>query len=135
MSNSASIDRSTVAKDWHARGFSCGIWIDHAGREWSCHPHETDELFMMMSGELELEMEGQSIQPSVGEEIRIPAGVSHIIRNVRGKTARWLYGQRREPITSTQTPDASQKLSFRSEVKETRRALKREPALEVPKGT
>ncbi len=95
MSNSVFIDRSDIAKDWHARGFSCGLWIDHAGREWSNHPRQTDELFMMMSGELELELEGQSIRPSVGEEIRIPAGMPHTIRNIGGKTARWLYGQPR----------------------------------------
>ena len=107
------IDRSNVAKDWHARGFSCGMWIDHAGREWSCHPHETDELLMMMSGELELEMEGQSIHPSVGEEIRIPAGVPHIIRNVRGKTARWLYGQRREPIYNLNSAPIFQQFHYK----------------------
>lgn len=133
MSNSASIDRSTVAKDWHARGFSCGLWIDHAGREWSCHPHETAELFMMMSGKLELEMEGQSIQPSVGEEILIPAGVPHIIRNVRGKTARWLYGQRREAITSTQSPHSFQEIPHSTEVRRERGAERREPVLGVSK--
>ncbi len=111
MSNPVSLDRSNVAKDWHARGFSCGLWIDHAGREWSCHPHQTDELFMMMAGELELGMEGQSIRPSVGEEIRIPAGVSHTIRNIGGKTARWLYGQRQEPIPSSPTLDSPQEMT------------------------
>ena len=135
MDNYSFIDRSEIAKDWHARGFSCGMWIDHAGREWSCHPHETDELFMMMSGELELEMEGQSIQPSVGEEIRIPAGVPHIIRNVRGKTARWLYGQRREPITSTQSPQSFQEIPHSTEVRRKREAERREPVLGVSKET
>jgi len=133
MATNSPIDRSTVAKDWHARGFSCGMWIDHAGREWSCHPHETDELFMMMSGELELEIEGQFIQPSAGEEIRIPAGVPHIIRNVRGKTARWLYGQRQEAITSTQTPHCSQELSYGPEIKRKREKVRKEPALGLPK--
>ena len=135
MLNPVANERSKVAKDWHARGFSCGLWIDHAGREWSCHPHETDELFMMMSGELELEMEGQSIQPSVGEEIRIPAGVPHIIRNVRGKTARWLYGQPREAITSTQTPHSSRELSFGPEVKRKREKVRRDPVVEISKGS
>ena len=77
------IDRSTIAKDWHARGFSCGLWIDHAGRKWSYQAHETDELFMVMSGELELELNGQTIQPAVGEEIRISAGRPHTIRKDR----------------------------------------------------
>ena len=133
MATNYPIDRSNVANDWHARGFSCGLWIDHAGREWSCHSRQTDELFMMMSGELELEMEGQSIQPSAGEEIRIPAGVPHIIRNVRGKTARWLYGQRQEAIDSTQTPHSFQEVSYGPEVNRKREKIRREPVLGVSK--
>lgn len=96
------VDRSSVAKDWHARGFSCGVWIDHAGREWKDTTHETDELFMTMSGELVLEMEGKRIQPSVGEEIHIPPGVAYTIRNIGGTTARWLYGQKRKPSAALQ---------------------------------
>ena len=127
------IDRSNIAKDWHARGFSCGLWIDHAGREWSYDARQTDELFMVMSGELELEMEGQSTLPSLGEEIRIPAGVSHIIRNVGGKTARWLYGQRREPITSTQTPHSFEEIPQSTEVRRKKGAERGEPVLGVSK--
>jgi len=133
MATNPLIDRSNVAKDWHARGFSCGMWIDHAGREWSCHSRQTDELFMMMSGELELEMEGQSIHPSAGEEIRIPAGVPHIIRNVRGKTARWLYGQRQEAIASTQTPHSFQEIPHGTEVRRKKGAERREPVLGLSK--
>lgn len=90
------IERSTVAKDWHARGFSCGMWIDHAGREWACRPHQTEELLMVMSGIIEVDVEGRRIRPSIGEEVQIPPGVPHTIKNIGGKTARWLYGQRRE---------------------------------------
>ncbi len=98
-----SIERAEVAKDWQARGFSCGLWIDHAGREWKDSTSDTEELFMVMSGELELDMEGQQIRPEVGEEILIPAGVPHTIRNVGGRTARWLYGRKRseEGVDST----------------------------------
>ena len=135
MSNPVSIDRSNVTKDWHARGFSCGLWIDHAGREWSYPPRQSDELFILMSGKLELELDGQSSWPSVGEEIRIPAGMPHTIRNIGGKTARWLYGQQREAITLPQTPDTSHEHSFQSEVRRKRRPTRRESALEVSKET
>jgi mannose-6-phosphate isomerase-like protein (cupin superfamily) len=59
---------------------------------------------MILSGDLELKMEGQSIQPSVGEEICIPAGMTHTIRNIGGKTARWLYGIQREATDSSPAP-------------------------------
>lgn len=103
MEGYSPIDRANVAKDWHARGFSCGVWIDHAGREWKDTTQETDELFMMLSGELELEMKGERFQPSVGEEIQIPRSVSYTIRNIGGTTARWLYGKKQIP-SATLTP-------------------------------
>jgi len=135
VSNLASLDHSAIAKDWHARGFSCGLWIDHAGREWSCHPRQTDELFMIISGKLELEMEGQTIQPDLGEEIRIPAGMPHTIRNIGGKTARWVYGQQREARSVPQTPHATRERSFHPELKRKRRPEKNVVALEVLKET
>jgi uncharacterized cupin superfamily protein len=107
MEGSPIVDRTIIAKDWHARGFSCGMWIDHAGREWKEAALETEELFMAMSGEFELEMDGEQLHPSVGEEVHIPIGVSYTIRNIGGTTARWLYGRKRppsialQPITST----------------------------------
>ena len=47
---------------------------------------------MLMEGELELEMQGRRFRPKLGEEVFIPAGESHTVRNVGGTTARWLYG-------------------------------------------
>ncbi|WP_447970686.1 cupin domain-containing protein [Nitrospira sp. M1] len=88
-------ERSEVAKDWHARGFTCGLWIDHAGRTWNGTQNTTEELFMLLSGKLELEIQGKRIQPEIGEEVHIPANIQHTIRNIGGKTARWLYGQKR----------------------------------------
>ena len=96
MANPRYINRSDIAKDWRSRGFSCGLWIDHAGRVWKDTTHETAELFMAIAGDLELEIAGERIRPSIGEEVLIPNGVSHTIRNIGGKTARWLYGQKRE---------------------------------------
>lgn len=105
------IDRSNVAKDWHSRGFSCGMWIDHAGREWACQAHANEELLMVMSGVIEVAIGKQLLRPSVGEEICIPAGVSHTIKNVGGKTARWLYGQSRNSVSAPETLDRSQMIA------------------------
>ncbi len=133
MDESLLLNRSDIAKDWHARGYSCGLWIDHAGREWSYLAQKTDELFLMLSGELELEIEGQTFRPSVGEEIRIPTGRPHTIRNDRGKTARWLYGQQRETGSASQTPMTVRERSFHPELKRKRRLEKRVPANEISK--
>lgn len=129
------IDRSRIARNWHARGFSCGLWIDHSGREWTCHPSQADELFMLMSGELELEMEGRTIQPSIGEEILIPAGVSHTIRNLGGTTARWLYGQLRDAPALEEKPAMLQQRVQYSEGRKKRGSIRREPVVEALKGS
>ncbi len=59
---------------------------------WEDYVHQTDELVMVLEGELELEMQGRVFRPKVGEEVLIPAKVTHSVRNVGGTTARWLYG-------------------------------------------
>ncbi len=77
---------------WHSRGFSCGLWVDPPGQVWKDYTHSTDELLMVLEGELELEMQGRTFRPKRGEEVLIPARVRHTVRNVGGTTARWLYG-------------------------------------------
>ncbi len=109
------------------------MWIDHAGREWSYEAKNTDELFMLMSGELELEMEGRSLRPSVGEEIRILTGNPHTIRNIGKQTGRWLYGQQREMTSQTQPSQTIQERSFHPELKRKRRPEKRTPAVQISK--
>lgn len=83
-----------VRQQWGARGFSCDIWSDPAGQVWANFVHNTDELVMLLEGEIELEYSGRCIRPEIGEEIFIPAGVSHTVRNIGSGQNRWLYGYR-----------------------------------------
>jgi len=50
----ASIDREQVAADWAKRGFSCDLWIDPPGRRWEDFTHATDELVVVLEGEMEV---------------------------------------------------------------------------------
>ena len=86
------LDRAQVKRGWHDRGFSCGVWVDPPGQVWEEYVHATDELLMVLEGELELEMQGRTFRPKAGEEVFIPARMTHSVRNVGGTTARWLYG-------------------------------------------
>ncbi|MGC3973688.1 MAG: cupin domain-containing protein [Nitrospira sp.] len=86
------VDQQSVAKEWLARGFSCDLWVDPPGQVWEDYRHATDEVIMLVAGRLELEFGGRSLKPAPGEEILIPAGVSHTVRNIGGTTAQWLYG-------------------------------------------
>jgi mannose-6-phosphate isomerase-like protein (cupin superfamily) len=86
------IDRKHVESEWHGRGFSCGLWVDPPGQVWEDYVHATDELLMIVEGDLELEMQGRRFRPKKGGEVFIPACVPHSVRNVGGTTAQWLYG-------------------------------------------
>lgn len=84
-----------IEQEWQERGFSCGLWVDPPGQEWVDFVHEVDELVTLVEGEIEMEMQGKTFRPAVGEEVFIPAHTSHTVRNVGGTTAKWLYGYRR----------------------------------------
>ncbi len=93
--SAAGVDRQAVERDWDNRGFSCGLWVDPPGQRWEDFTHGVDELFMLVEGQLEVEISGQAMQPAIGEEIRIPARANHSVRNLGGTTSRWLYGYKR----------------------------------------
>ena len=86
-----------VRQDWADRGFSCDIWVDPPGQEWRDFVHPVDELVTLIEGEIELSFGGKTLRPAVGEEVFIPAGVAHTVRNVGGVTNRWFYGYRNRP--------------------------------------
>lgn len=88
-------DQQDTASEWAARGFSCDLWTDPPGQRWEGFVHATDELVMVLEGELEIEIEGELHRPDPGEELFIPGGACHSVRNIGDSTARWLYGYRR----------------------------------------
>ena len=45
--------RSKAEADWRSRRFSCGLWVDPPGQVWEDYVHATDELLMVLEGELE----------------------------------------------------------------------------------
>jgi len=86
------MEKETVKQDWASRGFSCDIWTDPPGRAWRDFVHQTDELVMLIDGEIELRFGGKVLRPSIGEEILIPANVAHTVVNVGSMTNHWFYG-------------------------------------------
>ena len=84
--------REQIAADWETRGFSCDLWTDPPGQRWEDFTHATDEVVIVLEGEMELEVEGQVHHPEPGEELLIPAGAVHSARNIGNTTASWLYG-------------------------------------------
>ena len=89
------IDQTATAREWAERGFSCDLWTDPPGRCWEDFTHATDELVLVIEGDVEFEIEGEVRRPKPGEELLIPAGAIHSARNVGTVVSRWLYGYRR----------------------------------------
>ena len=81
-----------MARDWRARGFSCDLWSDPPGQVWADFVHASDELVMLVEGQIELRFGGRVLQPAVGEEVLIPAGAAHTVINIGQRRNRWLYG-------------------------------------------
>ncbi|UCE90687.1 MAG: cupin domain-containing protein [Pseudomonadota bacterium] len=88
------VDRAAVCSDWNARGFSCDLWVDSPGQVWADFVHDSDELVMLVEGEIELSFSGRTLQPVAGEEVLIPARNAHTVINTGRTTNRWLYGYR-----------------------------------------
>ncbi|WP_053381927.1 cupin domain-containing protein [Nitrospira moscoviensis] len=87
-----SVDIDSIRSHWRSRGFSCDIWTDPPGQTWEDYTHGVDELVMVLEGDVEFEIDRRILRPAVGEEIAIPAGVRHSVRNRGRSTSRWLYG-------------------------------------------
>ena len=86
------VDRAAVAADWAARGYSCGLFVDPPGRTWEGFVHSTNELVIVAEGRLEVEIDGACLTAEPGDEVFIPKGAVHSVRNLHDGTTRWLYG-------------------------------------------
>jgi quercetin dioxygenase-like cupin family protein len=91
------VDIRSMKANWRSRGFSCDVWTDAPGQTWEGYRHSVDELVMILEGDVEFEIDGRVLRPSVGEELFIPAGSVHSVRNQGKTTSRWLYGYKTSP--------------------------------------
>ena len=79
-----------IRDNWESRGYSFGVFKDPPGQVWADFVHRTDELVILAEGDIEIE--GKSQQPQIGEEVFIPAKAKHTVRNI-GKTNNvWYFG-------------------------------------------
>ena len=88
------IDRETVRTDWASQGFSCELWIDPPNQVWNDFQHDVDEMVLLLEGQSQIEMEGRTVRLQSGDELMIPAGTRHTVRNCGDGPARWLHGYR-----------------------------------------
>ena len=80
-----------IKQNWNSRGYSFGVFRDPPGQVWADFVHRTDELVVLAEGEIEVEIEGKSQRPQIGEEVFIPANAVHTVRNVGLTNSVWYY--------------------------------------------
>ena len=88
----APVDRDAVAADWRARGYSCGLFVDPPGQEWNDFVHAVNELVTVAEGRLRMSVGEQTFVAEPGDEVFIPKGARHSLKNIDTGTTRWLYG-------------------------------------------
>lgn len=86
------VDKAGVDRNWAARGYSCDWFTDPPGREWNGFVHDTNELVTVAAGRLQMTIEGQTWIVEPGDEVFIPKGALHSVKNIHPGTTRWLYG-------------------------------------------
>ncbi len=88
----APVDRVKVAADWRMRGYSCAVFVDPPGRAWTDFVHGSNELVAVAEGRLEVIVRDVRMVAEPGDEIFIPRGARHSVRNIDSHATHWLYG-------------------------------------------
>ena len=57
------MNQEQIRKYWGSRDYSFGVFKDPPGQVWADFIHRTDELVVLVEGEIEIEIEGKSQQP------------------------------------------------------------------------
>ncbi|MEO8328287.1 MAG: cupin domain-containing protein [Nitrospirota bacterium] len=86
------LNTQEVARSWSRRGYSCDVFIDPPGREWNDFVHPTNELVTVLEGTLRMTIEGEELIAEPGDEVFIPKGAYHSVKNIHHATTKWLYG-------------------------------------------
>ena len=81
-----------MAADWRGRGYSCDRFVDPPGQCWDDFVHGCNELVTVVEGRLEMTVAGETVTVAVGDEVFIPKGARHSLRNIHPGTTIWLYG-------------------------------------------
>lgn len=86
------VEKASVEKDWKKKGYSCSWFIDPPGQQWNNFVHSTNEMVTVVDGRLKMTIEGQSWIIEPGDEVFIPKGAVHSVKNIHSDETRWLYG-------------------------------------------
>ena len=87
-----------IKQNWNSRGYTFGIFKDPPVQVREDFVHKTDELVVLAEGEIEIEIDGKSQRPQIGEEVFIPANALHTVRNLGSVGNVWYYEYKLSPF-------------------------------------
>lgn len=93
-------ERERLQPLWLQRGYSCEFWIDPPRQVWHDSVHDVDVLLYLLEGEAQVDLPDRTVRMHPGEELSVPAGTRHTVRNCNGHPARWLRGYRQDAAST-----------------------------------
>jgi len=91
---------------WEKKGYQCELHSNEPQESWSSEGHKTEEIFVLLEGELEVSYQGKTYRPNPGEQIEVPANEPHTFTNP-GKIANrfyWIYNYEwQDSVSGTRT--------------------------------
>lgn len=86
------VDINQVKANWFQEGFNFFLWHDPPNKNWPPITHPFDEKVLLLDGELEFVVSGESVILELGRELHVPAGAVHTVHNRGPGTNKWCYG-------------------------------------------
>ena len=91
------LNASEYRAQLESEGYSVFQWSDSAGSTYSTHSHAEDQSHWIISGKLELNVEGVGVVLlEAGDRDFMPAGTDHSARVVGNEAVVYLIGSRRK---------------------------------------
>jgi len=81
-----------VEREWAARGYSCHAASEPPGGERIGIVHDVDSLLTVRTGRLVVTASGADWTVEPGDELVIPAGTVHGVRNDSEHVTHWMFG-------------------------------------------
>ncbi len=86
----APVDAGAVRADFS--GFSFDTYRDPPGQVWADFTHRTDEFVVVVEGDMEITVAGETARCAPGDLVLIPAGASHTLVTSEAGGSVWHYG-------------------------------------------
>ncbi len=90
------VDIENLKSEYEKQGFKCELCTHLPSEGWTSPEkgHKADEIYILLEGEMEIDLYGQTYYPSVGEVYRVPAYEPHALRITgnQASTFYWIYG-------------------------------------------